>query len=297
MGHPSRSGIWSDAVISKCPMTLTARERAKREEFDLQYRRGLLPAMQAIERAVCGCDYGGTSWTTRAEADWIATALGLRAGVALLEIGAGSGWPALYLADASGCDVVLTDVPVEGLGTARERAARDALSDRCLAMCADAAHLPLEDDSFNVINHSDVLCCLVEKRKVLSECLRVLRPDGRMAFSVIYIPSGLPPEDHSRALETAPEFVEADADYPTLLAETGWALLERADLTETFMESCQRTLRHEAERRPELEPQLGRAELEARQDKFRRRVPVLERGHLCRELYLVAPAARGAESR
>lgn len=271
-------------------MGLTDKERARREVFDLEYRQGLLPAMQEVERAVCGCDYGSTAWTTRDEADRIAAALGLRPGVALLEIGAGSGWPALYLGRASGCDVTLTDLPLEGLGIARERAAREGLSASGLAVCADAAHLPFDDDRFDVINHSDVLCCLIEKREVLSECLRVIRPGGRMAFSVLYIPRGLSSEDHARALETAPEFVETDVDYPTLLGETGWALLERHDLTGAFMESCQRRLRLEAELRAQLQPAVGQAELEARHDKFRRRVPVLERGNLRRDLFLVAPA-------
>ena len=45
-------------------MTLTARELAKSREFDEAYRQGTLPAMQAIERKVCGSDHGATSWAT-----------------------------------------------------------------------------------------------------------------------------------------------------------------------------------------------------------------------------------------
>lgn len=272
-------------------MSLTEQERARRTAFDFEYRQGLLPVMQAVERAVCGCAYGSTAWTTRDEADAIAAALGLQPGLTLLEIGAGSGWPALYLARASGCEAVLTDLPLGGLGIARERAARDEVSDRCLAACADGACLPFADESFEAINHSDVLCCLIEKRKVLSECLRVMRPGGRMAFSVLYIPPGLPAEDHARALQTAPEFVETDPDYPTLLGETGWALLERRDLTRTFMESCRKRLRLETELRAELGSVMAPAELEARLDKLRRRIPVLEQGCLRRDLFLVVPSA------
>jgi len=270
---------------------LTEKERAKRKAFDLEYRHGLLPAMQAVERAVCGCAYGSTAWTTRDEADGITAALELRPGATLLEIGAGSGWPALYLARTSSCEVVLTDLPLDGLGIARERAVQDGVSNRCLAVCADGARLPFGDESFDAINHSDVLCCLIEKRKVLSECLRVMRRGGRMAFSVLYIPPGLSPEDHRRALGSAPDFVETDADYPTLLDETGWALVERHDLTRAFMESCRKRLCLEAELQAELRPVMGPAEFEARQDKYRRRIPVLERDHLRRDLFLVVPAS------
>jgi SAM-dependent methyltransferase len=82
----------------------------------------------------------------------------------LLEVGAGSGWPALYLAARAGCDVTLTDLPPGALRIAMERAARDGIPGACQAGAADAAHLPFRDAHFDAINHSDVLCCLVQKR-------------------------------------------------------------------------------------------------------------------------------------
>ena len=81
------------------PLNLSAREKAKLDDFEVIYRQGQLPVMQAIERSICGCSYGATSWATRDEADLIVAELGLSAGLPLLEIGAGSGWPALYLAE------------------------------------------------------------------------------------------------------------------------------------------------------------------------------------------------------
>ncbi len=192
-------------------MSLSAREKAKLDAFDTIYRQGQLPVMRAIESRTCGCAYGATSWATRDEADLIAAVLGLGPRVGLLEIGAGSGWPALYLALKSGCDVTLTDLPVSGLEIALEQAARDGIGARCRALIADVARLPFPDASFDVINQSDVLCCLVQKGKAMSECRRVIAPGGHMACSLIYVPSGLDPDDHARAVETAPDFVEAEA--------------------------------------------------------------------------------------
>ena len=108
-------------------MSLTLKELAKRDDFAMQYRQGQLPVLQAVERAVCGCDFGATSWATRDEADQITAALALAPGVHLLEIGAGSGWPGLYLAEESGCDVTLIDLPLDGLLIAAARAARDGV--------------------------------------------------------------------------------------------------------------------------------------------------------------------------
>jgi len=278
-------------------MALTSKELAKRDDFEAQYRQGQLAVVQAVERAVCGCDYGGTSWATRDEAGRIAAALELAPGVRLLEIGAGSGWPALYLAGQSGCDVTLVDLPLEGIRIAAGRAARDRLAGTCLALVADAAQLPFRDGSLDVINHSDVLCCLVQKREVLAECLRVVRPGGRMAFSVIYVAPGLSAGDHARALKTAPEFAAMDADYPTLLAATGWAIRRCHDLTAEFRTNCIRKLRAEADLRAELEPLSDAADFDARQARMRRRIEVLGLRHLRRELFIVEPAGAVVQDR
>ena len=42
-------------------INLSARELAKRADFDRDYALGLHPAMQAVERTVCGCTYGSTA--------------------------------------------------------------------------------------------------------------------------------------------------------------------------------------------------------------------------------------------
>ena len=108
-----------------------------------------------------------------------------------------------------------------------------------------------------------------------------------MAFSVIYIAPNLSPQDHARALGTAPEFVELDTDYPTLISTTGWNIIERWDLTGAFMHSCRQRMSIEEEARAELLPLLGSAEFEARQTRLRSRLPILEKGHLRRDLFVV----------
>ncbi|MCH9000317.1 MAG: hypothetical protein IID48_18925, partial [Proteobacteria bacterium] len=59
------------------------------ERFANEYRLGRAEVVRAIERRVCGCDYGGTSWTTRDEALRLGGLLGLAPGRRLLEVGAG----------------------------------------------------------------------------------------------------------------------------------------------------------------------------------------------------------------
>jgi protein-L-isoaspartate O-methyltransferase len=109
-------------------------------------------AMLDLERSVCGCDYGSTGGTTRLEAERIAQLLELRPGTKLLDLGAGSGWPGLYLGQLTGCDVVMVDLPLAALRIARERAAADGLAQRCEAVVADGAALPFRDASFDALN-------------------------------------------------------------------------------------------------------------------------------------------------
>jgi SAM-dependent methyltransferase len=270
-------------------MSCSPEERAQRKRFEELYLRAQSPVILAVERSVCGCDYGGTSWTTRDEADRIRTLLGLRPGLRLLDVGSGSGWPGLYLARTSGCDIALVDLPLTGLRIAAERAARDRIPGVCWAAVADAAGLPFRAASFDAVNHSDVLCCLRAKRAVLEACRRVIRDGGRMVFSVISVAPGLSPDDYRRAVANGPEFVESDTDYPTLLEQTGWIGLDCQDLTMDYAASCRRLLRADGERKDALQALIGAAEFAERQTGWRSKLAALEEGLLRRELFVARP--------
>lgn len=132
-------------------------ERAARQDFAVRYSVGALPVLDDIERRVIGDVWGANGFTTRAQADVLAQRLALAPGDTLLDLGTGRGWPGLYLAKQSGCEVVLTDLPMEGLNTAARRAERERV--RSLgALVSSAARPPFADASFNGIVHTDVLC-------------------------------------------------------------------------------------------------------------------------------------------
>lgn len=172
-------------------MALNPKEIAKRDRFAKTYARSQCPASLSVERHVCGCDYGATSLTTRDEACQMAALLGLQRGIRLLVVGAGAGWAGLYLAKKTGCEVMLVDLPLTGLHIASQRAAKDRLMNRCWIAVADGSQLPFRDRSFDAVSHSDVLCCLQNKRGVLEACRRVIRDNGRMVFTVIWITPSL----------------------------------------------------------------------------------------------------------
>ena len=133
-------------------------EQTTAERFAERYRVAPAEVSHRVELAVLGGDWGANGYTTMVQADMLARELGLRPGVRLLDLGAGRGWPGLYLAAATGCQVVLADVPVEGLRVAAARAHREELAGRAAPVAATARALPFTSGSFDAVVHTDVLC-------------------------------------------------------------------------------------------------------------------------------------------
>jgi cyclopropane fatty-acyl-phospholipid synthase-like methyltransferase len=126
-----------------------------------------MPAAVArhVEWLAIGADYGADGYTTIEQAVDLARRLELRPGVRLLELGSGSGWPGLHLAKTSGCAVVLTDLPGqglpmpgEGLQRAAQRATAEGLRDRCAVVAASGKHLPFAAATFHAVVSADVMC-------------------------------------------------------------------------------------------------------------------------------------------
>jgi SAM-dependent methyltransferase len=170
--------------------------------------------------------------------------------------------------------------------------AADGLAVRCRVVQADGAKLPLDDASVDVISHSDVLCCLPDKRGVLEECRRTIRPSGRMAFAVIFVAPGLSGHDRAEAVAAGPPFVEADAAYQTLLARTGWRVVDGVDWTATFVKSVRAMAAARAAHGDALKALLGVAEYDDMMARNRDKIPAIERGLLKRMLFVAEPVPR-----
>lgn len=126
-------------------------------DFRATYARDA-DVIDAIERAVIGEVYGANGYTTRAQADLIGRRLVLGPGDLLLDVGSGCGWPGLYLAATTGCRVVATDVPIEGLRRAVGRLQTDGLTDRAAVVAASGQRPPFHSGVFDAVCSTDVLC-------------------------------------------------------------------------------------------------------------------------------------------
>ena len=190
--------------------------------------------MMATERHALGTDYGSTGYTTRAQADDLADRLRLGEGDRVADIGAGSGWPGLYLSAITGCCVVGTDLPIDGLRHADARVVADGLTGRAAYVVATGHRQPLRPSSFDAVIHTDVLCCLNPKLSVLRACRQLLRSGGTLAFTTIFVTPDLDPQHRRRAHRAGPIHVAARRPYPELVKQAGFLDSVEVDLTTAY---------------------------------------------------------------
>lgn len=105
-----------------------------------------------------GACIGTDGYTTVEEADALLGRLSLGPAARLLDLGSGRGWPGVYLAKESGCDVVLTDVPVSAPREALLSGRSHRLTGRFGAVAAGGEMVPFRSRAFDAVVHSDVFC-------------------------------------------------------------------------------------------------------------------------------------------
>ncbi len=250
--------------------------------YDLSRR----PEIKRLERLSLGCDYGGTSWTTRQQVDAIVDSLQLGSGSRLLDIGAGAGWPGLLLGQLSKCHVTLLDIPINALSQAAKRATDDGMLERVNIVSGSGTALPFDERTFDRISHSDVLCCLPEKFELLKEARRVARDNARMHFSVILPAVGLTESDYVKVIETGPPFIGVDGSYTELLQNAGWQLADYQDVTVEYKKSLQRLVDGTRENEDELIKLLGVSDLIAKREHREDQIALIEKNFMRREAYV-----------
>lgn len=261
-----------------------ASDREIKERFTERYRQATGDVTREIELDVIGGDWGANGYTTTAQADLLGALVGLRPGVRLLDLGAGRGWPGLYLATSTGCEVVLSDVPIDGLALAMKRVAQEELSGRAIGVACSARSLPFANQAFDAIVHTDVLCCLRSKASVLRSCRRMLRAGGRTAFYTIHTALGLDSAQLRRASRDGPFCVRSRRPYREMLESAGLVEVRETDCTDDFVRVARGWIDHWDARRDELVELLGEQAFIDRQTDRRIQLRATEEGILRRSL-------------
>src|SRR6185436_11664032 len=110
------------------------------------------PAEAAVRHETYGEDIGQSSWMTATEWLGFADQLQVRAESHVLEVGSGSGGPAVHLAAARGCRVTGVDINQNGVRNAERLATARGVADRVTFRTVDASQpLPFPDATFDAV--------------------------------------------------------------------------------------------------------------------------------------------------
>ena len=149
-------------------------------------------ALEQVRRETYGEDFGQSSWVTGDEYRRFFRLLQLTAADHVLDVGCGSGGPAVFLAREIGCPVTGVDVNEAGLQAGLTLARQAGLEVRIGFRRADVRDpLPFPDGAFDAIVCMDAMCHMPDRGRLLGEWRRVLRPGGRMLYTDPVVVTGL----------------------------------------------------------------------------------------------------------
>jgi len=107
------------------------------------------------------------------------------AGDTVLDCGSGTGTTGVMAARKVGPNgkVIFFDLSKEMLSVARDKVVREKLEERTVFQTGDMAHLPFENNSFDVVLSTYSLCPLYDPKQGARELYRVTKPGGKLGVA------------------------------------------------------------------------------------------------------------------
>jgi ubiquinone/menaquinone biosynthesis C-methylase UbiE len=172
-------------------VTTKSKDREGGIYYDTNYGNFDIDLYSEIRREAFGEDIGQNSWLTADEQDGFLNWLDLSAGKALLDVGCGTGGPALRIAAKTGVSVTGIDSHEQAIAKGNAMAERRGLSQAARFRVVDAAQpLPFPDSTFDTITCIDAINHLPDRPHVIGEWVRLLKPRGRLLFTDALIVTG-----------------------------------------------------------------------------------------------------------
>ena len=201
---------------------------------------------------------------------------------AVLDIGAGYGGPARYLASTFSCDVTALNLSEKENERSRELGKERGLSDKVKVVDGSFEDIPADDETFDIVWSEDAILHSGHREKVLQEVVRVLKPGGRFIFTDPMqsddCPDGvLQPILDRIHLSTlgSPRF------YRDTLSRLGMKEVSFEENTPQLINHYSRVLRETQNRQSDLENSVSAEYIERMKNGLAHWIDGGKRGHLC----------------
>jgi ubiquinone/menaquinone biosynthesis C-methylase UbiE len=197
--------------------------------------------------------YGGL-----AAVDTLARRAAVGAASRVLDVCAGLGGPARFLASRRGSRVVALELHA-GRAAGAARLNRLVKQTHVTVVRADATTLPFAEGAFDACLSQEALLHVADKPAVLGECRRVLVRGGRLAFTDWIAFPSLADRERRRLWEwMAATTLQTLEGYRLLLGRAGFRAVEAEDLSGEWRAIVRQRLELHRALRPEREGRLGR---------------------------------------
>jgi ubiquinone/menaquinone biosynthesis C-methylase UbiE len=191
-------------------------------------------------------------------------ALAQRAGIGrhsrVLDLCAGLGGPARFLASRRGCRVTALELNAGRAAGAARLSRLVGLAARVRVVRGDATVLPFGGARFDACVSQEALLHIDDKATVLAEVARVLAPGGRLAFSDWIARPDLGDGERRRLWEwMAATTLQTLDGYRALLGRAGFVVVEAEDLTDQWRPILRERLQMFRAMRADTVARLGEA--------------------------------------
>jgi SAM-dependent methyltransferase len=210
--------------------------------YDTAYGNFSSEVLRQVRHETYGEDFGQSSWVTANDYRRFFRLLRLTPADFVLDIGSGSGGPALFLAREVRCRVLGLDVNAEGVMAGRELARQAGLEESVQFQQMDVSDpLPFPDETFDAIVCMDVLCHLPGRGRLFAEWRRVLRQGGRMLCTDPVVVTGLVTREEFATRSSTGYFEFGPPGVnERLIREAGFELILAEEVTENESEVSRR---------------------------------------------------------
>lgn len=203
------------------------------DHYDRTYSHFSSDLSVEMRREVYGEDIGQHSWVTAEEQVGFARKAGLGPNSHLLEVGCGSGGPAIFLAQTLGLTVTGVDINEAGIAAANAAASAAGLQERAKFICLDGGGtLPFADQSFDAVQSIDAVNHIPDRRALFTELHRLLRPGGTLLYTDPVVVTG-PVNSEEIAIRSSIGFFVfmPPGENERVLQACGFDLVEVEDVT------------------------------------------------------------------